>query len=934
MNKSNSRIIASTLLVSAFFASNSFAAALDVSGDMTISGEQEYSNTGSYGISGGGNVTFDSSITVKDSEEGILVNSGSSITINNTGDETILDITAGTGIKNDGALSINDMGVNINVPSSSADTAIGIDNSNSSSMLSIADSIGGKDIRISFENSTSTENYIGINSTNGGSLAISNMDIYVHENSLNNSSALNLTAISLNGTINGNGSQSIIINNNTLSSTAAGGGSSGFIGIDVNAASEINSMNVFIGSNTSNQDKSIGMNVGADMTILGASDDYNIFNSSGNSANNDNGSTAAGIFVESGSNLTMTNMNIYLDNNSGVYSGSGGGFGLYNSGGTIVINTDSDNKGNISLKNNSEYGIYNNAGNITIDNMNISVSGNSFYTSRGTSELNLDNSNVVISDNKSAFVFGDDSAYGGPSVGGKINLYNTVISAETGYLAEVMGFSNIEFNAESSTIAGGISVKEGSRSTLNLTSSTWLMRSSSVVSSDAILNVNNTDSVIDLRSSTSGIFNTLTVKNYTGSNGTIKMNAKVGSDGSPSDQLIIAANGTASGSTQLHVINVNGDGQESVDGIKLVSAGSGVTIGSDVFTLKGRVVDSGAYEYELFQGDTQGVDTQSFYLRSTNNLTNIARTIANEPSLLLSFSKTGMSSVMQRLSELRYEPWYNNSGLWVRTYAKELEVEDFIKTSVNIYGVEAGYDYKYNLSKYYIVYFGIMGGYMYGNDIYTKQDNGDKNGDGDASMPSAGVYATVSTYNGWFVDLVARNFWEDMELKSYTAAGDMIKYTSKRMISAASVELGKKNMFYTGRSRTSGFIVEPSAQVMYAYSAKDSSTTSTGRQIYFGDTQSITGKASLMLGYSASIGKFSAVEPYVKGSVIHEFDGKTDVGYGATIYNSDISGTSYEVGGGLNLKIGANSQLFLDAMYETGDNIESLSGNLGFRVNW
>ncbi len=77
--------------------------------------------------------------------------------------------------------------------------------------------------------------------------------------------------------------------------------------------------------------------------------------------------------------------------------------------------------------------------------------------------------------------------------------------------------------------------------------------------------------------------------NYIGNNGTMALNTYLGSDGSPSDRLVIS-NGLGSGNTLLHITNIGGPGAETrADGILVVSAINGAATTANAFALAGEV---------------------------------------------------------------------------------------------------------------------------------------------------------------------------------------------------------------------------------------------------------------------------------------------------------------------------------------------------------
>ncbi|MCL2725663.1 MAG: hypothetical protein FWD69_14625 [Polyangiaceae bacterium] len=103
----------------------------------------------------------------------------------------------------------------------------------------------------------------------------------------------------------------------------------------------------------------------------------------------------------------------------------------------------------------------------------------------------------------------------------------------------------------------------------------------------------------------------LTTGNYIGQGGTIIMDTFLGTDGSPSDVLVIDG-GTATGTTLLHILNIGGPGALTVArGIQVVREINGATITPGSFALD-LPEFAGGFGYTLVQEDDG-----NWYLRST-----------------------------------------------------------------------------------------------------------------------------------------------------------------------------------------------------------------------------------------------------------------------------------------------------------------------------
>jgi outer membrane autotransporter protein len=106
----------------------------------------------------------------------------------------------------------------------------------------------------------------------------------------------------------------------------------------------------------------------------------------------------------------------------------------------------------------------------------------------------------------------------------------------------------------------------------------------------------------------------LTTTSYTGTGGTIAINTFLGSDGSPSDRLVI--NGGTADATTMHVTNVGGPGAETTgNGILVVEAINGGTTAPDAFTLSPGELRAGAFDYDLLRGGVSG-SPNDWFLRS------------------------------------------------------------------------------------------------------------------------------------------------------------------------------------------------------------------------------------------------------------------------------------------------------------------------------
>ncbi|MBY4895957.1 autotransporter outer membrane beta-barrel domain-containing protein [Cupriavidus sp. AU9028] len=183
----------------------------------------------------------------------------------------------------------------------------------------------------------------------------------------------------------------------------------------------------------------------------------------------------------------------------------------------------------------------------------------------------------------------------------------TVANVAIGNYAAV-GFGTV--TASASQLTGAALTDTGSVSDVRLLGGTnWDMTGNSNLTRLLVDN-----SQIRFGAPAGAAFKTLTVDEYVGNNGTVRLNTVLAGDGAPSDRLVV--NRTASGSTRLQIVNAGGTGAlTQANGIRVVEAAGTATTTPDAFALDGRVV-AGAYEYRLFRGSTDSSSPQSWYLRS------------------------------------------------------------------------------------------------------------------------------------------------------------------------------------------------------------------------------------------------------------------------------------------------------------------------------
>lgn len=436
-------------------------------------------------------------------------------------------------------------------------------------------------------------------------------------------------------------------------------------------------------------------------------------------------------------------------------------------------------------------------------------------------------------------------------------------------------------------------------------------------------NINLADAQVNINHTTG--MNTLGIENLSANNAVFNMNVDL--ETQTADKLNITD--SYSGNANLKLTNVAHTAQATTgDGIKLVEFADTATV-NGTFDLLGGKWDEGGYVYKLAQGTAAGTG-QDYYLRNTQELTDTFKTMLNVPIMNVVIAQTGMNSLQKRLGDLRaMDNTQAKQGVWVRSYYKDMTVEDLIKTEANLFGAEAGYDWLFRAEEPTKLYAGVLVGFVSTRNIKTKKSNGvyDK---GDGEAPGVGVYATLLNENGWFVDLAARNFWSKLDMKNHSSTGTELAYKPNRNVVAASVEVGKSINSELARNK---FIrIEPKLEIGYMHaSAENASVGDTGNDIRYNAANYVNAKAGVLLAYNAVRDNGLLIEPLLELAYRYEFAGKDDLAYAGAAEKSDLSGGTLEVNAGLDMQLTKNLYWYGFGSYEAGNIVKGWGVHAGIR---
>jgi outer membrane autotransporter protein len=357
--------------------------------------------------------------------------------------------------------------------------------------------------------------------------------------------------------------------------------------------------------------------------------------------------------------------------------------------------------------------------------------------------------------------------------------------------------------AAANLYSGGTTVESGTLDLTGSVASDVTVLSASTLSGGGIINGNFNNSGLVSPSLYTNQATTLTVNgNYVGNNGLFDSNLF----GTPSqvsaDRLLIAGAGnTASGTTQIHVIDHGILGlPTSGNGIQLVGVEAGANSASNAFALSGRVA-AGAMEYSLYQGSSTDSTDKSFYLRTAETQIPTADTSAIStpaptptpvapspavqapvtpgkgqrievavypalPSLVQLYAQTVVDTLDQRRGDLMLDAQNGdtqNHAAWARLITKSgtstpETIEQGPKLDFDVSALQFGADlYKKTASDGAKSYIGTYATIGKGNGDTSNQAGTVSTGSlHDFQAYSVGIYATNFAANGWYVDALAQ----------------------------------------------------------------------------------------------------------------------------------------------------------------------------------
>ncbi|NYF32621.1 autotransporter-associated beta strand repeat-containing protein [Sphingopyxis sp. JAI108] len=444
-------------------------------------------------------------------------------------------------------------------------------------------------------------------------------------------------------------------------------------------------------------------------------------------------------------------------------------------------------------------------------------------------------------------------------------------------------------------------------------------------------------------------FGTLTVGgSYTGSGGTLEIEAALGGDSSQADRLVVT-NGT-SGTTAISVTNRGGLGAQTVEGIKIIDVTGGTSAGT--FTLDGDynfegspAVIAGAFGYRLFQGGVATPGDGDWYLRSALlDPQNEPQGPLYQPGVPLYESYAATLQTLNRLPTLQQRvgnrQWsgftQGGVGMWGRIESTRHRPDAAFSTSgtdldVDNWSLQAGFDKALVDNAEDTIIAGING--RYGTaDARVRS----RFGNGSIDTSGYGVGATLTWYEstGFYADAQAQVSWYRSDLES-----DILGTLADNNHGSGetfSLEVGKR------ASVGGGLSVTPQIQMIYSHVRFDSFVDPNDASVSSDRTGSLKTRWGISLDHQKSWdGSGGARRSHLYGIVnlSHEWLDGSIVGVSGTPLARRDERLWGEVGlGGSyswnNDRFTLFAEISADTAIDDFGDSNNLRGNAGFRVSF
>lgn len=467
----------------------------------------------------------------------------------------------------------------------------------------------------------------------------------------------------------------------------------------------------------------------------------------------------------------------------------------------------------------------------------------------------------------------------------------------------------------------------------------------------------------------------LTTTNYIGRGGTLHLNTYLGTDGSPSDKLVI--NGGNADPSFMSITNVGGPGAETTGkGILVVQTINGGTTTVDAFALAGEV-RGGAYDYRLFRGSPVSLPDPSvandWFLRSTFvNGPGPEQPIGPAPPtdplppgiwpiigpelatygvvqpIARQMGLTTLGTLHERRGDTAAEATCPNDDcrppVWGRLFGQQINnrYQAFAdpRASGQVAGIQSGADLWRG---------SLIPGHSDAAGLYFAYGNGNASVDGLITNPAATAYILQHTgslnlnaysLGGYWTHYGPTGWYIDAVLQGSFYSGNGVTQFANLPISGtgftSSLEAGYPiSLPWFGP----GFVLEPEGQIIWQRVSFRDDNDGLG-PVGLGTTSGATGRLGMRGKWTITDPSARVWQPYVLVNVWRDWGASATTTFGADPVPLFAQATRLEFAGGLSAKLLPNVSLYAQGGYQfamsgtDGGRRDGVRGDLGLHYTW
>ena len=285
-------------------------------------------------------------------------------------------------------------------------------------------------------------------------------------------------------------------------------------------------------------------------------------------------------------------------------------------------------------------------------------------------------------------------------------------------------------------------------------------------------------------------------------------------------------------------------------------------------------------------------------------------------------------TLLQRMGQIRTDDTASGK-VWGRIYTGKLNSFNDNRLSgfdMDYYGLQMGLDRKLNYDKVNL-YYGLMGGLSRGEVDHNV-------GDGSTKSYSLGLYGTLQSQNGFYLDGLVKYMHMTNKFNTLTGGGYRVNGDGHTNGFSLGAEMGKRIRLTSAGEAEQGWYLEPQAQLTFSHQNGATINATNGLRTRLGSYNSLIGRASLILGYTIQNNK-NPVDIYFKTGYLREFDGKTSYTFNRVAKEKyDFGGNWWDNGIGINVRLNGKHHIYGDMVYSAGNKFNQKQINAGYRYNF